>query len=237
MKKKKGSLSIEAALVIPIFVFFVLTITNFAKMIMVYDLVQTSINNTAQRISSQSFYLSATGLDSVLEKLTANDASQNAQTTVGLVKEITNMFTSANNNLPALEDYNNEEVRSDYYTYFKNLRNDAPRYATYSLFAIFDLFSGNAVQSAMNNYVQGVAKNNLIMDITGGTGSEEALKTLGIVDGENGIDFEQTTCQISDSENYIEIKVSYKYDPGNIFFRVDPIEINHRVYIKPWLGN
>ena len=50
MEKHKGSLSIEAALVIPIFVFFVLTLTNFAKMIMVYDSVQSSINNTAKQM-------------------------------------------------------------------------------------------------------------------------------------------------------------------------------------------
>ena len=168
MENNKGSLSIEGALVIPIFVFFVLTLTNFAKMIMVYDSVQSSINNTAKQISSQSFYLSSTGLDSVLAKLTANDGSQNAETTVGLIKEITNMFSSSSSNLPTIGQSNT----SDFYNFFKSIRNDLPKYGAYSLFALFDLFSGNSVQAQINNYVQGLAKNNLILDITNGKGSE-----------------------------------------------------------------
>ncbi|WP_294353509.1 TadE family protein [uncultured Clostridium sp.] len=233
MEKNKGSLSIEAALVIPIFVFFVLTLTNFAKMIMVYDSVQSSINNTAKQISSQSFYLSSTGLDSVLAKLTANDGSQNAETTVALIKEITNMFSSSNSNLPTIGQSNS----SDFYNFFKSIRDDLPKYSAYSLFALFDLFSGDSVQAQINNYVQGLAKNNLILDITNGNGAEESIKALGIIGGEDGIKFDETTCKISDDESYIEIIVSYEYDPGNIFFDVDPIEMKHRVYIVPWLGN
>lgn len=233
MEKNKGSLSIEAALVIPIFVFFVLTITNFAKMIMVYDAVQSSINNTARQISSQSFYLSSTGLDAVLAKLTNSDASHNAETTVGLIKDITSMFSSDNSNLPEVGQSNS----SDFYNYFKGIREDFPKYATSSLFAMFDLFSGNSVQSAMNNYVQGLAKNNLVLDITGGSCSPEAFKALGIVDGEEGLNFAETSCQVSEDDNYIEIIVSYKYNPGNIFFDVDPITIKHRAYVVPWMGN
>lgn len=233
MDKNKGSLSIEAALVIPIFVFFALTITNFAKMIMVYDAVQSSINNTARQISSQSFYLSSTGLDAVLAKLTANDGSQNAETTVSLIKDISNMFSSDNSNLPQVGQSNN----SDFYNYFKGMRDDLPKYATSSLFAIFDLFAGNSVQNSMNDYVQGLAKNNLALDITNGNCSPEAFKSLGIVDGEDGLNFDETTCRISEDGNSIEIIVSYKYDPGNIFFDVDPITIKHRAYVVPWMGN
>lgn len=234
MKNNKGSLSIEAALVIPILVFFMLTITNFVKMIMVYDSIQTSINNTAKQISSQSFYLSTTGLSDVVTKLTNDDSNEAAKSTVGLIKEITNMFNDANSSLPDMSDYLSTPT-GDYFQFFKELRGDAPKYAAYSLFAIFDLFIGDKVEGGINNFVVGLAKNNLILDIAGNSDSETKLKNWGIVGGEDGFDFGATKCKIGD-ESFIEIIVSYKYDPGNSILKVDPVEITQRVYLVPWIG-
>ena len=55
MKKNKGVLTIEAALMIPIFVFSILFMTNFMKIVYVYDTVQTNIYNTAKFVNSYTY--------------------------------------------------------------------------------------------------------------------------------------------------------------------------------------
>lgn len=55
MKKNKGILTVEAALMIPIFVFSILFMTNFMKIVYIYDTVQTNIYNTAKFINAYTY--------------------------------------------------------------------------------------------------------------------------------------------------------------------------------------
>lgn len=48
MKRKKGVLTVEAALMVPLFIFAILFMTQFMKVVYVYDTVQTNIYNTAK---------------------------------------------------------------------------------------------------------------------------------------------------------------------------------------------
>lgn len=55
MKKNKGVLTVEAALMVPLFVFAILFMTQFMKVVYVYDTVQTNIHNTAKFVNSFSY--------------------------------------------------------------------------------------------------------------------------------------------------------------------------------------
>ncbi|MDY4253014.1 MAG: TadE family protein [Clostridium sp.] len=55
MRKDKGVLTIEAALMIPMFVFAILFIIQFMKVVYIYDSVQSNIYNTAKFINGYTY--------------------------------------------------------------------------------------------------------------------------------------------------------------------------------------
>lgn len=62
MKKNKGVLTLEAALVVPIFMFFIMFMWQFMKVVHLYDTVQANIFNTAKFINGYTYLLDATGI-------------------------------------------------------------------------------------------------------------------------------------------------------------------------------
>ncbi len=69
MKRNKGVLTVEAALMVPLFVFAIVFISQFMKIVYVYDTVQTNVYNTAKFINGYSYI--AKGVDEkVQEKVT-----------------------------------------------------------------------------------------------------------------------------------------------------------------------
>lgn len=55
MKKDKGVLTLEAAIMIPIFVFAILFMCQFMKLCFIYDTVQTNIYNTAKFVNGYTY--------------------------------------------------------------------------------------------------------------------------------------------------------------------------------------
>lgn len=67
MKKNKGVLTLEAALVVPLFVFFIMFIGQFMKVVSVYDSVQTNIYNTAKFVNGYTYLAEATKLNNFVD--------------------------------------------------------------------------------------------------------------------------------------------------------------------------
>lgn len=80
MKRNKGVLTVEAALVVPLFIFAILFMTQFMKIVYVYDTVQANVYNTAKFINGYSYV--ADGV---------NDDVQN------MVTEVQGIFSDATN--------------------------------------------------------------------------------------------------------------------------------------------
>ena len=83
MKKNKGVLTLEAALVVPIFMFFIMFMWQFMKVVHLYDTVQANIFNTAKFINGYTYLLEATGIS---ESSESSDVS--LDTIVGDIQEI-----------------------------------------------------------------------------------------------------------------------------------------------------
>lgn len=62
MRKRKGVLTLEAALVVPIFVFLIFFMTQLMKVVYIYDTVQANIYNTARFVNGYTYLAEATGL-------------------------------------------------------------------------------------------------------------------------------------------------------------------------------
>ena len=61
MKKCKGVLTVEAALIVPLFIFAIIFMAQFMKVVYVYDTVQTDLYNTAKFINGYTYLADVTG--------------------------------------------------------------------------------------------------------------------------------------------------------------------------------
>lgn len=86
MKKSKGVITIEAALVVPIFVFAVLFMAQFLKIVYIYDTIQTNVYNTAKFINGYTYIADVTKENEYVDK------DQDLSKTITKVQEI---FTDA----------------------------------------------------------------------------------------------------------------------------------------------
>ena len=89
MKKSKGVLTVEAALVVPLFVFFIMYICQFMKIVYVYDTVQTNIYNTAKFINGYSYLAEATKLNNFVDE----SGSLGDLTVEGLITDVQGIFS------------------------------------------------------------------------------------------------------------------------------------------------
>jgi len=62
MNREKGSLTVEAALTLPIFIFVIISIAFLIKIAYVQEVIQHAIGETATEISTYSYILSVTGI-------------------------------------------------------------------------------------------------------------------------------------------------------------------------------
>ena len=62
MEKRKGVLTLEAALVVPIFIFSIYFMMELISIISIYDSIQTNIYNTAKYINGYTYLTKTTGV-------------------------------------------------------------------------------------------------------------------------------------------------------------------------------
>ncbi|MCI6692955.1 TadE/TadG family type IV pilus assembly protein [Clostridium sp. SGI.024] len=84
MRKDKGVLTIEAALMIPMFVFAILFIIQFMKVVYIYDSVQSNIYNTAKFINGYTYIYEE------LKKIEQTEESQKLRKIEDLLVQIVN---------------------------------------------------------------------------------------------------------------------------------------------------
>lgn len=71
-RKNKGSLTMEASLVVPIFTFAILTIILFMKLVYVQEIMQKAINDSANGIAQFAYVYEASGFKKIGDKLVDN---------------------------------------------------------------------------------------------------------------------------------------------------------------------
>lgn len=64
----RGSLTIEAAIVVPIFLFVILSIMSLMKLVIAHEIIQHSISESANQLAGYTYLLNATGLKEKYDK-------------------------------------------------------------------------------------------------------------------------------------------------------------------------
>ncbi|PKM94583.1 MAG: hypothetical protein CVU84_10995 [Firmicutes bacterium HGW-Firmicutes-1] len=87
MKKLKGSLTIEAALVFPMFLMVVFSVIYFIKIIYIYEQIQFAITEVANQIAVGAYILDDAGILD-LQQETYNQAKGNVESATGSVEDV-----------------------------------------------------------------------------------------------------------------------------------------------------
>lgn len=244
MKRKKGAITLEASLVVPMVVMLVYFLMCLMNITWVYDSVQTSINNTANTISSNAYVISQSGLSDIVTESGTNDKTVGAHVMEAINSIISGDFTKTNfdelmKNLTSVTAYQNSlnGLRSDEGSYFKN-------YAINIGNIFLSLaFHGDIDETTLNGLIGDtsavIAEESLMNDVGGGYVSKDKInkrmKDIGIVDGVEGMKV-KANFKVGGDTPYLEIIADYKLDLGNPFFKMKPFNITQRTVVRLWIG-
>lgn len=245
MKKKKGLLTIEAALVVPLVTCAIYFLILFMNIVIVYDGVQSSINNTANIIGTNSYVVSESGLSDIT---TPNEESGggdfNGAKLVDVLNNIILGKEPASNLVNKFTTFDANVI----IPYLNSLRTDGEYFKNYLInitnifisLAFTDRIKGESLEATLADLTKQIGEQSLYNDLGGGLREikhiDSRIKYLGIENGTEGFDFSETTFTATADAPEVSIVVSYEFKITNPFFEFSPIPITQRVVVRPWMG-
>ncbi len=220
LKTKNGSLTLETAVALPAYIFVILGMIFFMRVIYIHGTMQHALNETANIFSNSSYLYTVTlkGNDEKIENYLddgGNKFEEHLNTVVNAVSSITNAVDAKSNNQSGnVENMINEVAenpKSEVLSVVSLIAKGAYANAKSNLFKpILTLFVGN--------YLKGENQS-----------GDQKLRGLNVVDGIKGLDFSESKL-LADRKN-IEIVVRYKIKP---IFLLPEIYIIQRSYARAW---
>lgn len=223
MKKKEGgAIIVEATLVLPFFMFAIITVLSIVNICFTQAKVGVALNQTAKEISEYSYLYGLTGLNKKQAGLYADGA--NARASIDeIAGGVTEMFSSVTNMGNAVQSASGDPVGS-FNTIESEFNNAKGGFSSITSGAKALASDPTAILKMLANDAIEMAKSFLIEIITpvfmekhflraDGDSSELFLKYLGIVPKNgsymDGLDFGQSVIFLNGSE---EIKLIVKYE-------------------------
>lgn len=241
-ERDKGSLTIEAALITPIFIFALFGMLQFLGYLRIYDRVQTSVNDVARVVSKSTFILGDIGLDNILTKLQEHDPSMNEKKlldtsleTFGVAELVDPNFSTAKDKLVERDIANNSN-KEFLKSRFKENKNTffAQVAFTFMESVIGWNVSGGAngvAQETMTKFIKNVSEGYLECEF------DDNLDKYGFVKMSSGkyFDLDGTKLELGENDE-VEIVVSYRLKLPTIFGKNKSLPIKQRVALKLWVG-
>lgn len=197
-KNEKGSLTVEALLIlVPFFCAFI-TIMGFVNIIKAQTLVQYSVNQTAREISEYSYILSKTGVTGKIADTGAKSAQFKADTSEVLnsIEDFVNAAGNGDGNAINLGNVAVDNIES----YMENTDISA---------GIVNLLKGTAEDMVGTAVIGGVAKGRLKKNLSYVTNDPDAyLKKLGVDGGLDGISYSESKW-VSGGEYAVRVTAAY----------------------------
>ncbi|MCT4596424.1 MAG: pilus assembly protein [Vallitalea sp.] len=124
MKKLKGSLTVEASIVLPIFIMAILSITYFIKIIYIQENIQNAINETANEMSTYAYILDKANILDTQQQIYEDSISQVNENNSNIQNIINNLETLYNTIENANSIYiSNQIAQSSSYEKMKSSNN------------------------------------------------------------------------------------------------------------------
>lgn len=196
-QREKGSMTVEAALFLVIFLMGFLTIINFARLARAEVIMQHAINGTSMQISQYGYLLTKTGIAQELVQ-TANEAKKSKSDIQKIGSAVSNLSDalggvatdgvteeSVNNLMNAVSDSEGAyQIASDYFKNPKGLLN-----------GLIALGKNSLEEYATTTLVSKMAKSQVELYLSQMSDDPDAyLEGLGIVGGMEGLNFQESKC-------------------------------------------
>ncbi len=217
-KEQQGSMTVEAALFVTIFLMTFLTIVSFGQMTMAQVVMQHAINDSAMQISQYSYILTKTGVNAAMAE-TAGQAKKirsDANEVFGAISELSNAIDGvADGDITAadvqglIDAASGSQGAMDIAVgYFKN-----PKGLLTGLLAMGKEHVEQRVATAILGHV---TEGQVEAHFEAMTDDPDAwLKRIGIVGGLEGLDYSQSTYAAGGSK---DIKIVVRFTVENQMF-------------------
>lgn len=251
--KLKGSLTVEAAIIMPFFICVVMSFAFFMKIVYTQSVIQHGINETANELSVYSYLYSASGAQKYHDKGKAyiEETSKTAQSQIKDTVEAVNSLGETKESLEEgaqdVQSGNIEEITGDIKEIkelskknlddakkLKDMLENAIKDPKQEIISFASLLAQGAFEDVKGSLAAPVIK---IMCrkhfATDNLDADKRLKSLGVVGGLNGLDFSETKI-FYDNKN-IDIIVRYKVETGLPINLLPDLYFVQRANVRAWL--
>jgi hypothetical protein len=218
-KRDKGSITVEASIVFPIFICVIISIIFLIKAVVVHEIIQHAANQAAHELSTVSYLFHASGLQEahdLMREGLESDArllEEHARTVLDTCGDITLLGEASVAIGEAMNDPQEE---------IKSIGSIFAQYA-------FEGLKTEACVPAVKHFIKNYLELNLNGDV------DKRLRELNIKDGFNGLDFSLSSF-FNDDNNNIDIVVAYTLDIPVPIKVISGLPIIQRATAKAWLG-
>lgn len=242
--KKKGAMTVEAALVLPVLLCAFFSVVFLIKAVYTYELIQHALDETAAEIASAGYIYHVSGIRDIHDTVRngVNDKSELFKGQVGSVFDTYNSLkdikSSFGQDLPGISD--SADLLSNADQNFANMLDEAEGITSNPLDELKSIacyIASGAFENAKTKLFTPVVKLYMkkYLAAEGTTDADERLRSLNISGGFNGMDFNESSF-LDDRGDNIDIVVKYRIKlPLPIQFS-SGFEFVQRVKVKAWMG-
>ena len=229
LRNRKGSITVEAAIILPVCICVIVGIGFFTKVVYVHEMIQHAINDTANEIAGMSYLITAGGLQSV-DRDISDGLKEGSQTFEQHMSSISDGYRSltdfSQDADQAVKDGKNaadtvRDIVKDPVTAFKSMVCAIAQ-------AGYNEGKGKALGEAAKFFIRKHLKTAQVPDV------HERLLRLNIVDGFEGLDFGESLLFAEGTQD-IDIVVRYRIDLPLPFDVLPDIYMIQRATARAWL--
>ncbi len=249
---RKGSITVEAALVLPLFICAIVSIMYIIKIVYIHESVQHALNETAEELSMYSYIYNVSGFkgqnDSIKDSMSKKKVrfQDHMEDVIGVY----NMFgETVDSTTQSLQDVGDNRVNDTIENIknseenikngskkieeiFNEIKND-PKSEVMSIINYFaDSFFEKNKAASMTPVIKLIMKKYLLG--SGEKDLDKKLKSLNIRDGISGLEFSEST--FFEDKDSINIVLKYKIAPVLPIKFIPDIKMKQRAGVKAWLS-
>lgn len=246
---KRGSATVEAAIVLPVFLIVLLSLAYFIRIFYTYNLVQTSLAEVARKIGNMSYFYYVSGIKDYSDRLNDN-AAQAGDTLEEQKNTLLDAFGSFNDTLSATDGtFQSGQINPEGIQQLIEKAGDLNKNMEAAQGLIQSVISDpkaelRLVMTVLAQKLSYEATKGIICLVAQGDlgaeldkrvpGDEDGALMLGIKNGRQGLSFSQSSV-FGDKES-LEFVVTYSMDVPLTFGLIPELKLSNKVKVIAWTG-
>ncbi len=245
----KGSATVEAAIVLPVFLIVLLSLAYIIRIFYAYNTIQTSLSEVARRIANMSYFYHVSGLKDYSDQLSemaqeAGNTLEDQKTTIveafgsfnDVIYSAQNTPNSGGDSIDQIQQLlEGSESLNENMTEAWELAESIISDPKQELRLFMTIFAQKLSYEVTNRLVCLIAKGDLgaELDKRVKIKGDDAARSLGVVNGIGGMDFIPYSSTFGDTES---LELVVRYSLKTPFGLIPELQLSNRVKIIAWTG-